>query len=148
MLCFCGFTLLQAGSAAWLFASKLGLRPAEVEAFYRGAQGGAPRSLGGLLEVLVPHLVAVPLTLFILIHLAAWARPGAARSLRRLARLSFAAAFLGLSAGLLTRFVWAGFATLKLAAFLAFEALLGFWVLAVAADYFRRAGGNPGPARR
>ena len=123
------FVFLQASSAAVLFALKLGLTPASVELFYLGDR---PRSLGGLLEVAVPHLLAVPLTVFIVAHVVTWAGVGRGPALVLLTRLSFATALIGVGAGFAVRFLWPALSMLKLAAFLGLEGLLFVWVAMLA----------------
>lgn len=118
------FLAVQAVSAAVLFARKLGLTPASVERFYLER----PRSLGGLLEVAVPHLLAVPLTLFIVCHLVIWAGVGRSAAVALLLRLSFATALLGIGAGFAVRFLWPALSMVKLAAFFGLEGLLFVWV--------------------
>lgn len=153
VLGFGGFVLLQGASAAWLFVKKLGLTPTEVATFYRGAPGGVPRSAQGLLEVVLPHLLAVPITLFVLLHMVAWARQRGSLAYRRLTGLTFALALLGVAAGLLTRYAWPQVATIKLAAFWGSEALLAYWLVALAAAWWpgrppesNQAPSGPGPS--
>ena len=116
VLIFVGFVVIQAVSAAVLFATKLGLAPASIEAFYLGSELAMtrPRSLAGLLEVAVPHLLAIPLTLFIVIHLVGWAGIVRKEALEVLARLSFALAGVGLMAGMGVRYLWPGLSAVKL----------------------------------
>ena len=139
VLGFAGFVALQGASAAWLFVQKLGVRPAAVAAFYRGGENAVARSFSGLLEVVVPHLLAVPLTLFIVVHLVAWARPEGAAAQRKLATVTFALVLVSVAAGLLTRYAWPQFAWLKLVAFFGGEAMLAWWVAALAAAWWSRA---------
>lgn len=131
ILIFAGFVVVQATSAAVLFALKLGLEPASIEAFYRGSEAAMtrPRSLAGLLEVAVPHLLAIPLTLFIVIHLVGWAGVVGKAALEVLAQVSFGLAGVGLVAGLGVRYLWPGLWAVKLAAFLGLELTLLAWVL-------------------
>ena len=73
-------------TAAVLFARKIGFDRGHVQAFYLGSEAtfAPPRSLAGLLEVAVPHLLAIPMLVFVTLHLVAFAvgvrrRPFAAR---------------------------------------------------------------------
>ena len=140
ILIFAGFVLVQAVSAAVLFALKLGLGPASIESFYRGSATAMtrPRSLTGLLEVAVPHLLAVPLTLFIVIHLVGWAGLVAREALQVLARLSFGLALVGLVAGLGVRYLWPWLSVVKLLAFAGLELTLLAWVLLLVHAFWRR----------
>lgn len=129
ILIFAGFVLVQAVTAAMLFVMKLGLAPTAIEGFYRGSELAMtrPRSLTGLLEVAVPHLLAVPLTLFIVIHLVSWAGVVGREALQLLARVSFALSALGLTAGLGVRYLWPWLSVVKLVAFLGMELTLVAW---------------------
>ncbi len=140
ILLFTGFVAVQAASAAVLFAMKLGLTPGAIAQFYRGSAVSRPRSLEGLLEVAVPHVLAVPLTLFIVIHLVGWAGLVSRQALRLLARVSFGLAAVGLLAGLGVRYLWPWLSAVKLAAFLGLEATLIAWcVLLVVAFWPSRS---------
>ena len=70
-LTFALFLVICAASAAVLFALKLGPGVARVQEFYLGSEArfAPPRTLGGLLQVAVPHLLAIPLVLFAASHL-------------------------------------------------------------------------------
>jgi hypothetical protein len=128
-LAFAAFLAVQAVSAAALFATKIGPGPARVRAFYRGdpAAFAAPRTLGGLLEVAVPHLAAIPLVLFAVAHLVGFARALGPRAFRALAALSFACAALGVAAGFGVRYVSPALAWAKIGAFCGLEAALLAW---------------------
>jgi hypothetical protein len=128
-LAFAAYLLLQAGSAAVLFATKLGTTPARVAEFYLGSEErfAAPRSLPGLLEVAVPHLLAVPLVLFAAAHVVGYARALGRRAFVALLASSFGSAAAGIAAGFLVRFVAPELAWLKLVAFAGLEASLLAW---------------------
>lgn len=134
VLVFACFVLVQVASAAALFALKFGLTPAKVATSFVG--DGAlvrPRSLAGLLEVLVPHLLAIPLTVYVVVHLISWAS-GRSPGLTRLSRLTFTLVAVGLASGFLVRYLRADLALLKLLAFVAEElTLLGLVGLLVRA---------------
>jgi hypothetical protein len=125
------FVALQAVSGAVLFAGKLGLRPERLVAYYRGAEGSlqAPRTLTGLLEVAVPHLVALPLVLFVTLHLVGFTGLVRRRPLALVAGLGFASAMAGVLAAFGIRWIWPGLAWLKLGAFVGLEASLLVWLL-------------------
>jgi hypothetical protein len=128
-LAFAGYLLLQATTAAVLFALKLGDADG-VRAFYLGSEERftAAKSLAGILEVAVPHLVAIPLVLFAAAHVVGFARalPGAAY--RALVAVSFGAALSGILSGAGVRWVAPELAWLKIASFAALEAALLAWV--------------------
>jgi len=123
---FTAMTLILAATGAVLFVRKMGLRPGEVTAYYLGTAGpfGKPRTLRGLLEVAVPHLLAVPLVLFVALHLVAFAGELPPRTVRRLSRASFGFALIGLLSGFGIRWVWPALSVAKIAAFVGFEATL------------------------
>ena len=109
-----------------LYFAHMTLDPASVVAYYRGdeARYMAPRSAEGMLEVTHMHLPMFALVLLLLTHLVIFAplRNGARTAL---IVASFGSALLMEAAGWLTRFVHPGFAPLKVAAFVAFQLLLG-----------------------
>lgn len=129
-LTFALFLAICAASAAVLFALKLGASPAHVREFYLGSEArfAAPRSLGGLLQVAVPHLVAVPFVIFAASHLVGFARATGPRTFAALVRLSYGSALLGVAAGLGVRFVSPGLAWVKIGAFIGIEAGLLAWI--------------------
>ncbi len=130
---------LTAASAAVLFVRKIGLSPGAVRAFYLGSEAAfrPPRSLDGLLEVAVPHLLAVPLTVLVTAHLVGFVALVRPRPLALLSAVAFGSALAGLAAGFGIRFLWPGLAWLKIAAFAGFEATLLLW-LALLLALFRR----------
>lgn len=139
---------LTAASAAVLFVRKIGLSPQAVRAFYLGSEAAftRPRSLEGLLEVAVPHLLAVPMALLVTIHLIGFAALLRPRPFALLAGAAFGSALAGIAAGFVIRFVWP-IAWLKIAAFAGFEATFLAW-LALLATLFRRPSGDAAAARR
>lgn len=128
-LAFALFLLICAGSAAVLFALKLGPEVARVQEFYLGSEArfAAPKTLGGLLQVAVPHLLAIPLVLFAASHLVGFARAIGPRTFAALVRLSYGSALLGVAAGLAVRFVAPELAWIKVGAFVGLEAALVAW---------------------
>ena len=88
-------------TGAVLFARKIGFGAAEVRAFYLGSPSGftPARSLPGLLEVAVPHLLAIPMAVLVTLHLAAFATAARARPFSALAAITYgcAAAAIGSS---------------------------------------------------
>jgi hypothetical protein len=133
-LAFAVFLVVQAASAAALFVAKLGPGPARIAEFYLGSEERftAPRSLAGLLEVAVPHLVAIPLVLFAVAHVVGFARAVRPRAFRLLVAVSFASALLGVGAGFAVRWVAPSFAWAKLLAFAGLEVALLAWAALLA----------------
>ena len=130
--------LLQASSAAVLFVLKLGPGAARVKEFYLGSEARftAPKTLGGLLEVALPHLVAIPLAIFVAGHLVGFAGALRRRAFATLAAVSFASALGGIACGFAVRFVWPWLAWAKVAALCTFELSLVAWALLVAYVFF------------
>jgi hypothetical protein len=133
-LAFAGFLLLVAGSGAVLFLEKLGGAPARIQAFYLGSEAAftPPRSLEGLLETAVPHLLAIPLVLFAVIHVVGAVGTLAPALHRRLVQASFGLALAGLAAGFGVRWVAPWLSWAKLGAFVGFELLLVGWAVLLA----------------
>lgn len=134
---FAAYLALQAGTGAVLLAAKVGLTPEAIARYYRGSEEtfAAPKSLTGLLEVAVPHLLAIPLVLFAAAHLAVLVRPG--RGPKALGALGFAAAAVAIGAGFAVRYLGPGFAWLKLAGSLGLLATLATWVGLLVAGWRR-----------
>lgn len=128
-LAFALFLVICAASAAALFALKLGTGLGRVQEFYLGSEArfAEPRTLEGLLQVAVPHLLAIPLVLFAASHLVGFARALGPRAFGALVRLSYACALAGILAGLGVRFVAPGLAWVKIGAFVGLEAALLVW---------------------
>jgi hypothetical protein len=147
-LAFAAYLLVIAGSAAVLFALKLGGTPARLVEHYLGSEAAfrPPRSLDGLLEVAVPHLLAMPLALFAVSHVVGWARAVGRRAYRALVAISFGAALLGIASAFGIRFVAPGLAWAKIVAFVATEASLLAWaalLVRLFAPAFPAAGARP-----
>ena len=125
-LVFAVYLLLQAVSAAALFELKLGGGADGVRVFFLGSEERftAAKSLAGVLEVAVPHLLALPLVLFAAVHVVGFARALPPRLFSALVALSFGSALLGILASFGVRFVAPGFAWLKVLAFAGLEAAL------------------------
>lgn len=149
-LAFAGFLLVQAVSAAALFVTKLGPTPARVAEFYLGSEERftAPRSLAGLLEVAVPHLVAIPLVLFAVVHVVGFARSVGPRLFRLLVAVSFGCALLGVAAGFAVRYVAPSLAWAKVAAFAGLEAALLAWAGLLAALFLPSRAASLAPGAR
>jgi len=147
-LAFAAFLLVQATSAAALFTLKLGGSAAGVRAFYLGdpERFAAPRSLAGLLEVAVPHLAAIPLVLFAVVHVVSFARALPARAARALAATAFGAALAGIAASFGVRYLGAALAPAKVAAFALLELTLLAWAALLGAVFLPARSGAP--ARR
>lgn len=139
-LVFAGYLVVQAASAAVLFVLKLGGDASGVRAFYLGSEERftAAKSLAGLLEVAVPHLTAIPLVLFAVVHVVGFARALPRRSFGLLTAVSFGSALAGVLAGFAVRFVWPGLAFVKVAAFAGLEGSLLAWAALLVALFVQR----------
>jgi hypothetical protein len=133
-LAFAGYLVVIAASAAVLFVEKLGGTPARIAEHYLGSEAAfrAPRSLDGLLEVAVPHLLAMPLVLFAVSHVVGYARAIGRRAYHALVVVSFGAALVGIAATFAIRFVAPELAWAKVVAFSATEATLLAWAALLA----------------
>lgn len=138
-LAFSVYLLVIAGSAAVLFVLKLGGAPALIAEHYLGSEARftAPSTLGGLLEVAVPHLLAIPLVLFAVSHVVGFVRALGRRSYGVLVAVSFGCALAGVAAGFGVRFVAPALAWAKLAAFAGLEVTLLGWAGLLAAIFLR-----------
>jgi hypothetical protein len=134
-------------TGAVLFARKIGFDGDHVRAFYLGSEAGfaPPRSLAGLLEVAVPHLLAVPLLLLVTLHLVAFALGLRRRPFSLLAGFTFACAAAGIGAGFAIRFAWPWLAPLKVAAFVGFQATMLAWLLLLVSAILPHPGREPRP---
>jgi hypothetical protein len=154
VLAFSALALVQAISGAVLFGRKLGFSAEDVRAFYLGSEAAftRPRSLAGLLEVAVPHLVAIPVVLFTTVHLVGFLGLVRRRPHAVLTAVAFGSALAGIGAGFAIRFLWPGLAPLKIAAFVAFELVLLGWLVLVAFVYWppraARQARSAGPGSR
>ncbi len=132
---FSAMTLLVLATGAVLFARKIGLEPERVRDFYLGSEAAftQPRSLAGLLEVAVPHLLAIPVTVFVTLHLVAFLGVARRRTFAVLAGITWACVAAAVGSGFAIRFAWPGLAPLKVLAFVGLEATLVSWLLLVVA---------------
>jgi len=116
-----------------LYFAHMNLDPASVASYYRGneAEFIPARSAQGMLEVTHMHLPMFALVLLLLTHLLIFA------PLRQGAKVgfivtAFGAALLSEAAGWMTRFWSPGFAWLKVAMFVVFQATLAYLIVALA----------------
>lgn len=150
-LVFALYLVVQAASAAALFALKLGGSADGVRAFYLGSEERftAAKSLAGILEVAVPHLLAIPLVLFAAVHVVGFARALPPRVFSALVALSFGSALAGIVAGFGVRYGAPGLAIAKVLAFAGVEvALLSCAALLVSIFAPRRRRSAQPAARR
>jgi hypothetical protein len=127
-----------------LFARKMGLSAGKVQAFYLGSEAtfAPPRSLAGMLEVAVPHLLAVPLLLFVTLHLVAFAFRTRRRPFAVMAGITWGCALAGIGAGFGIRWIWPGLAVGKIAAFVGLEATMLLWLGLLLAATWPAAGSS------
>ncbi len=127
---FAAMVAIVMATGAVLFARKIGFDGEHVRAFYLGSEAGfaPPRSLAGLLEVAVPHLLAIPLLVFVTLHLVAFACGARRRPFGLLAGLTWGCVAAGIGAGFAIRFAWPALAPLKVAAFVGLQATMLLWL--------------------
>jgi hypothetical protein len=144
MAAFAAMIAVVMGTGAVLFARKIGFDGGTVRAFYLGSEAtfAPPRSLAGLLEVAVPHLLAVPLLLFVTLHLVAFAYGMRRRPFALLAGITWGCAAAGILAGFAIRFAWPWLAPLKIAAFVGLEGTMLAWLLLLVAAVVPSARGE------
>lgn len=116
-----------------MYFSRMGLSPASVAAYYGGSEADyrPPRSAASMLETSHAHLAMMALVMLLLTHLAIFA-PYSEKVRGALITTGFLSALLDEGSGWLVRFAHPGFAWLKIASFLAFQAVLAvlLWTLA------------------
>jgi len=115
------------------YFAKMGLTPASVVDYYRGSEAlfTQPRSYQSMLEVTHFHLPMMAVVILILTHLLIFA-PFSTRTKNWFIGATFGSALLEEGSGWLVRFVSPGFAPLKIASFLVFQALMAFLLLSLA----------------
>lgn len=134
---------------AAMYFTRMGLDPVSVQTYYLGSteEFSAPRSAASLLETTHAHLPVMGVVLLLLTHLLIFA-PGSERNKKRFIAAAFGSAILGEASGWLTRFAHPGFAWLKIAAFLAFQAALALLIIGLAAFLLAGARESPSPRGR
>jgi len=115
-----------------LFFSQMSLSYQSVVEFYRGAetQFAQPRSYKVLLEISHFHLFAMGILILTMTHLVLFA-PLEIGSKAALIVLSFAAGLADEAGGWLVRFVYPGFAYLKIVGFLTLQTTLAAMIVIV-----------------
>ena len=131
-----GTLLFAAGlwvTNAAMYFTRMDLSPKSVRAHYLGAQEEytQPRSAATLLEVSHAHLATMCVLVLLLSHLAIFA-PWTDRAKKWAIVAGFGSSLLGEASGWLVRFVSPGFAPLKVACFLVFQAVLAILILGLA----------------
>lgn len=115
-----------------LYFSKMNLTPQSVADYYLGSeeQFTMPRTYQSMLEVTHSHLAMMALVILLLTHLLIFASY-AFKTKVSIILAAFSFALLNEASGWLIRFVAPGFAWLKLIAFLSFQGILGFLIIAL-----------------
>ncbi|ADC89786.1 hypothetical protein Thal_1154 [Thermocrinis albus DSM 14484] len=108
-----------------LFTSKMGISPSSVQTYYLGDPTvfSRPKTLEGLTKILYPHILAVPLYLFVILHLLVFTGTKR-RNLILLSVVAFLFSFTEMMGGLLVRFLHPSFSLLKLVSFALTEIFL------------------------
>ena len=116
----------------FFYFSKMGLTPQSVVDYYRGSEAlfTQPRSFETMLETTHFHLPMMAVVLLILTHLAIFA-PFTRRTKTWLISGTFGSALLEEGSGWLVRFVWPGFAILKILSFVVFQSFMAFLLFAL-----------------
>lgn len=133
-----------------MYFQRMGLTAESVRSYYLGAEDGFsnPRSYASMLETAHAHFGMMALVLLLLTHLILFA-PFSDRAKKLLVWAAFGTAFVEQASGWLVRFVHPGFAPLKVLSFLAFQAVLG-WLLVALARFLAAAAaeGDAHPPKR
>jgi hypothetical protein len=145
LLLLAGFWVTNLG----LHFAHMSLDPASVAAYYRGdeAEFRPARSALGMLEVTHMHLPMFALVLLLLTHLLIFAPLRVAAKVAMIL-LAFGSALLSEGAGWMTRFWHPGFAGLKVAMFVVFQATLAWLIVALAVPLARGAPPDRGDRAR
>ncbi|NPA41896.1 MAG: hypothetical protein GXO18_06445 [Aquificae bacterium] len=120
----------------FLFLVKLGMTPDGVAQYYLGNPQKfiRPKTLEGMLSVISPHIIAMSIYLFTLVHFAFFTNIKR-KTILSLLTLSFA--LLDNFGGLLIRYVDQSFAYIKLLSFLGLTTLMIYLSVAVAISIIR-----------
>ena len=115
-----------------LYFSKMGITAQSVSDYYLGSeeQFRMPRTFQSMLEVTHSHLPMMAMVVLLLTHLLIFA-PFAFRTKILIILSGFLSSLVNESAGWLVRFVHPGFGWLKVLAFLIFQGVLGFMLVAL-----------------
>lgn len=110
---------------AALYLTRMGLDPTSVVVHYRGSEETFvnPRTFGSMLEVSHAHLATMTVVVLLLTHLAIFL-PWPTRWKATAIATPFGSMFVGETSSWLVRYASPGFAIVKVAAFLAFQASL------------------------
>ncbi len=60
--------VFQLLTGIWLFIEKYGVEFESITSYILGGESTQPKSLKGVLEILIPHILSIPLFSFVLIH--------------------------------------------------------------------------------
>jgi hypothetical protein len=124
-----------------MYFQRMGLAPASVRDYYLGSADGFsnPRSLASMTETTHAHFAVMGLVLLVVTHLAP-GMPLSGKTRERLVWAAFGTALLQEASGWLVRFVDPSFAVLKVLSFLAFQAVFGALIAALALFLLRSPG--------
>lgn len=115
-----------------LYFAKMGMTPESVQAYYLGSEEAftMPRTYQSMLEVTHGHLAMQALVILFITHLLIFT-PYSKNVKIAFVVCGFSFAMLNEAASWLVRFVDPGFSILKVFAFMAFQATLGFLIFAL-----------------
>ena len=113
--------IFQLFTGIWLFFEKYSLNPEHIAELIRGNEEKFlnPKSVLGILEIQVPHLIAISLTTFVILHFFYFTKINLFRVL--LSVLVFLAGILDILSNLLILKISPIFSYLKIFSFLIFE---------------------------
>ena len=119
---------------AVMYFQRMGLSPSSVRTYYLGSEEefAQPKSVRAMTEVTHAHLPVMGVVVLLLTHLMIFS-PWSDGTKKAMITLTFLSAFLGEASWWLVRFVHTGFAWLKVACFLLFQACLAALIAGLAA---------------
>jgi hypothetical protein len=115
--------ILQVTLGGWLFIHNIGIFPHEITAYY------ADKSLHGLLEVLVPHILFIGIALMVVLHFLAFIEVIPQNTRIRFTHILFTLYFLDQLSVLPIMMGFEIFSIIKLISFIGFEFTLAWlWI--------------------
>ncbi|MEA3370444.1 MAG: hypothetical protein U9Q40_03820 [Campylobacterota bacterium] len=127
------FSLLLLLSGVMLFEHKIGFGVEEIRTYYLGnsEQFANAKTYDGLLKTVLPHIIAFGVLSMVLLHFLIFTKLRENSSIKKVIYLLFISAFLEIFSPFFIISGADGFAYIKIASFVVFEALIVYivWLL-------------------
>ncbi|MDQ7042752.1 MAG: hypothetical protein Q9M34_04405 [Sulfurimonas sp.] len=127
------FSLLLLISSSVLFASKIGFSSESVLTYYLGNEALfiAPKTISGVLKVVLPHIFAFGLFVMVVVHFLLFTYKKRTREIRLLTSAAFILSFLEIFTPFAIMNGFESLAFLKILSFITFELLIIYilWIL-------------------